>query len=56
MGVVIAPPVPAFYSRPRSIDEMVNYSAARLLDQLGLHVDVDRWPGLNSEAIETQEI
>ena len=56
MGVVIAPPVPAFYSRPRSIDEMVNYSAARLLDQLGLHVDVDRWPGLNVDLNAPQEI
>jgi len=48
--------VPAFYSRPRSIDEMINYTAARLLDQFGLHIDVDRWPGLNSGIPETQEI
>ncbi len=47
MGVVIAPPVPAFYSRPSSIDEIVNFTAARLLDQFGIHVDADRWKGLN---------
>ena len=47
MGVVIAPPVPAFYSNPSSIDEIVNYTAARLLDQFGIHVDMARWPGLN---------
>lgn len=47
MGVVIAPPVPAFYCRPHDIDEVVNYTAARLLDQFGLHVDMARWPGLN---------
>ena len=47
MGVVIAPPVPAFYSRPKSLDQIVNYTAARLLDQFGIHVDVERWPGLN---------
>jgi 4-hydroxy-3-polyprenylbenzoate decarboxylase len=46
MGVVIAPPVPAFYSNPSSIDEIVNYTAARLLDQFGIHVDMARWPGL----------
>ena len=46
MGVVIAPPMPAFYSRPATIDEMVNHSCARLLDQLGLHVDTARWSGL----------
>lgn len=56
MGVVIAPPVPAFYSRPKTIDEMVNYSVARLLDQLWIHVDVNRWSGLNVEANEPQEI
>ena len=47
MGVVIAPPVPAFYANPASIDEIVNYTAARLLDQFGIHVDMARWPGLN---------
>lgn len=46
MGVVISPPVPALYSRPASIDEMVNYTCVRLLDQLGLHVDTARWSGL----------
>ena len=45
MGVVISPPVPALYTRPQSIDEMVNYPAARLLDQLGIHLDVSRWTG-----------
>ena len=46
MGVVISPPVPAFYSRPASIDEMVNYTCIRLLDQLGIHVETTRWAGL----------
>jgi len=47
MGVVIAPPVPAFYSNPSSIDEIVNYTAARLLDQFDIHIDMARSPGLN---------
>jgi flavin prenyltransferase len=46
MGVVISPPVPALYSKPATIDEMVNYTCVRLLDQLGLHVDTARWGGL----------
>lgn len=50
MGVVIAPPVPAFYPHPETIDEIVNYTAARLLDQFGIHVDMARWPGLNPAA------
>jgi flavin prenyltransferase len=47
MGVVICPPLAAFYNRPQTLDDVVNYTAARLLDQLDLHVDVrNRWTGL----------
>ena len=47
MGVVIVPPVPAFYSKPQTIDDVVNYTVARLLDQLDIHLDVrNRWTGL----------
>ena len=45
MGVVIAPPLPAFYTRPQSIDEMVDYSVSRILDQIGVHLDGSRWSG-----------
>jgi 4-hydroxy-3-polyprenylbenzoate decarboxylase len=46
MGVVISPPVPAFYAKPATIDDIVNQTAARLLDQLGIHVETNRWSGL----------
>ena len=45
LGVSIVPPVPAFYTRPAAIDDLVNYTVARLLDQLGIHVDAPRWQG-----------
>lgn len=45
MGVVISPPLPAFYTRPRSLDEIVDHSVSRLLDQLGIHLDATRWTG-----------
>ena len=45
MGVVISPPLPAFYTRPQSIDELIDHSVSRLLDQLGIHLDVPRWSG-----------
>ena len=45
MGTVICPPLPAFYARPNSIDEMVDYSVSRILDQLGIHLDANRWSG-----------
>ena len=51
MGVVISPPVPAFYNHPQTIDDIVNYSVARLLDQLDIHLDVgNRWAGMREVA------
>ena len=47
MGVVIIPPVPAFYNRPQSLDDMINHIVMRALDQFGLHIDpVARWDGM----------
>jgi len=44
MGAIIAPPVPAFYNRPETIDELVNHSVGRVLDLLDIDVDlVRRW-------------
>jgi len=46
MGAVILPPMPAFYNHPRTIDEMVDHTVSRVLDQFGLHVSgVERWSG-----------
>lgn len=46
MGAVIFPPVPAFYSVPKTIDDVVNYLVGRVLDQFGLEVpDLSRWSG-----------
>ncbi len=44
MGAVIAPPMPAFYARPASLDEMVDQSVGRALDLFGLSwKPVRRW-------------
>ncbi len=46
MGAVIAPPVPAFYSNPTSLDEMVDHTVGRVLDLFGLdYSGVSRWQG-----------
>jgi 4-hydroxy-3-polyprenylbenzoate decarboxylase len=46
MGGVILPPMPAFYNRPRTLDDIVNHTVARILDRLGLPQDlVPEWPG-----------
>ena len=46
MGAVIAPPVPALYTRPESLDEMVTQTVGRVLDLFDLNLDqVKRWQG-----------
>ena len=44
MGAVVMPPVPAFYTRPATVDEIVRHSVGRALDLLGLENNmVGRW-------------
>jgi 4-hydroxy-3-polyprenylbenzoate decarboxylase len=44
MGAIVAPPVPAFYARPQSLEEMVDHSLGRALDLFGLDSGtVRRW-------------
>ena len=44
MGAIIAPPVPAFYARPNTIEEMVDHTVGRVLDLFDIDVGiVRRW-------------
>lgn len=44
MGAIIAPPVPAFYTRPQNIDDLVDHSVGRALDLFGLELpQLERW-------------
>ena len=46
MGAVIMPPMPAFYNRPRDIDDIVNSTVGRVLDRLNLpQTVVPEWQG-----------
>jgi 4-hydroxy-3-polyprenylbenzoate decarboxylase len=45
MGAVISPPVPAFYTRPKTLDDVVDHTVARLLDLFGIHLEGARWSG-----------
>jgi 4-hydroxy-3-polyprenylbenzoate decarboxylase len=46
MGAIIAPPVPAFYNRPATLDDVVTHSVGRALDLFDIHLpDVQRWHG-----------
>ena len=47
MGGIIFPPVPGFYQRPQTIEEMVGHTVSRVLDLLDLpQADAARWNGL----------
>ncbi|HVT54588.1 MAG TPA: UbiX family flavin prenyltransferase [Xanthobacteraceae bacterium] len=44
MGAIVMPPVPAFYAKPKTLDEMVEHSVGRALDLFGIGNDlVQRW-------------
>ena len=46
MGAVVLPPMPAFYNHPRTVDDVVDHTVARVLDQFGLEVSgAERWSG-----------
>lgn len=46
LGAVIAPPMPAMYARPQTIDDIIDHSVGRVLDLLGIECDfIKRWGG-----------
>ncbi|MEH6581172.1 MAG: UbiX family flavin prenyltransferase [Halioglobus sp.] len=46
LGAIIAPPVPAFYNEPQTLDDIVNHSVGRILDLFGIDSGVvKRWGG-----------
>ena len=51
MGAVVAPPVPAFYARPQTIEEMIDHTLGRVLDMFGFETGkVRRWGEDGGEA------
>ncbi len=45
-GAVVLPPIPAFYHQPRTIDDIVDQTVGKVLDQFGLEHDLfKRWEG-----------
>lgn len=49
MGAIVCPPMPAFYLKPATVDDIVNASVARALDLLDVPHDVSpRWQGLDT--------
>ena len=49
LGATIAPPAPAFYGRPHDIEDIVDHTVVRILDQFGFDLEASsRWEGLKS--------
>lgn len=50
MGAILAPPIPGFYHKPQSVQEIVDHSVDRVLDLLGIPAaDAKRWKGPERE-------
>jgi len=50
IGAIVAPIVPAFYNKPKTVDDIVNHTCGRLLDLFGVETDVvKRWKGVPQE-------
>jgi 4-hydroxy-3-polyprenylbenzoate decarboxylase len=55
MGVTILPPMPAFYNKPQSLDDIVDHVVARALDQFGITAEfAKRWDGKMERANTVQ--
>ena len=52
MGGVIFPPVPAFYSRAKTIDDLVNHTVGRVLDLFAEHQNISRWQGMKHDVVK----
>lgn len=53
-GAVILPPVPAFYHRPQSIEELIDHTIVKVLDQFGIHTNlIQRWSGVPQKSQST---
>jgi 3-polyprenyl-4-hydroxybenzoate decarboxylase len=47
MGAIVCPPVPAFYNRPSTVQQIVDHTVGRVLDLFGVeHKLVEPWQGL----------
>jgi len=52
LGVVTMPPVPAFYNRPQSLDQIINHTVSRVLDHLGIENQLTKRWGTDDNTFE----
>ncbi len=55
LGAIIAPPVPAFYTRPKSIDDIVTHTVSRVLDLFDIDTGkLRRWQGADGKGMRNE--
>ena len=48
-GAILLPPMPAFYHHPKTLDDLINQTVGKVLDQFNIEHDLfDRWQGTNN--------
>ena len=53
-GAIVFPPVPAFYNRPKTLDDIVNHTVGRILDRLGIPQDlIGEWSGTQTPRVKS---
>ena len=43
LGVIIAPPVPSYYIKPKNVSDLIEHTVGRILDQIGIDSNIKRW-------------
>ena len=43
LGVIIFPPIPSYYIKPENIEELIEFTIGRILDQIGIESNIKRW-------------
>ncbi len=57
VGAIIQPPLPAFYHRPKTLDDIINHTVGRVLDQFGIHHNLfERWAGIRKGKSKPREV
>jgi 4-hydroxy-3-polyprenylbenzoate decarboxylase len=56
MGIDVVPPMPAFYNRPKTIDDIVDHTVGRILDLVGIESGmVKRWAGASNSQVSSDD-
>lgn len=43
LGVIICPPIPSYYIKPKNVEELTEHTVGRILDHIGIETEIKRW-------------